>query len=38
MKPSRRTYPGLSDDRRHLTRAALAALIGITLAGCEQNA
>jgi len=38
MKPARRIYPGLIDDRRHLMRAALAALACVTLAGCEQNA
>jgi RND family efflux transporter MFP subunit len=38
MKPSRRIYPGLIDDRRHLRRAALAALACVALAGCEQNA
>lgn len=38
MKPSRRMYPGLIDDRRHLRRAALAALACVALAGCEQNA
>jgi RND family efflux transporter MFP subunit len=38
MKPSRRIFPGLIDDRRHLRRAALAALTCVALAGCEQNA
>jgi RND family efflux transporter MFP subunit len=37
MKPSRRIFPGLI-DRRHLRRAALAALTCFALAGCEQNA
>src|SRR5215467_4347747 len=36
MKPSRRIYPWLIDDR-HLRRAALA-LTCVALAGCEQNA
>jgi RND family efflux transporter MFP subunit len=38
MKPSRRIYSGLIDDRRNLRRAALAALTCVALAGCEQNA
>src|SRR5690348_9649972 len=38
MKPSHRTFSGLIDGRRHLRRAALAALTCIALAGCEQNA
>ena len=38
MKPVRPIQPGLIDDRRHLPRAALAALTCIVLAGCEQNA
>src|SRR6478735_2715140 len=38
MKPARPIQPGLIDDRRHLPRAALAALTCVMLAGCEQNA
>src|SRR5689334_9433215 len=38
MKPVRPLQPGLIDDRRHVPRAALAALTCIVLAGCEQNA
>src|SRR5579871_1921186 len=38
MKPARRICPGLVDDRRHLRRAALAALACVALGGCEQNA
>ena len=37
MKPSRRIYSGLIDDRRNLRRAALAALTCVALASCEQN-
>jgi RND family efflux transporter MFP subunit len=37
MKPVRPLCPGLNDDRRHLARAAIAALACVVLAGCEQN-
>lgn len=38
MKPTRRIYPGRIEGKRHLGRAALAALTCVALAGCEQNA
>jgi RND family efflux transporter MFP subunit len=36
MKPARPFHPGLIEGRR-LARMAIAAITGITLAGCEQN-
>src|SRR5262249_44319734 len=36
MNPARPFHPGLIDGR-HVARMAIAALAGITLAGCEKN-
>src|ERR1700722_11368571 len=36
MNPARPFHPGLIEGR-HLARMAIAAIAGITLAGCEQN-